>query len=651
MVVMLLALAEFVYSGLYDTIIMGFENKLRVLGSLNSGLIDGDEHAQLNDFAQETSVCYDPGRDHLYLGYATGPKVVRFDYKNRVFDAWETSSLPNSAHLAFDIVENQILSAEYASSNLRVFSIRENSVIQTVSGPGEIQGLACDVSNIYVVVTNTLFVTKRTSINWHRVGSIASGFVWGISVDGQNTLAVLDLHSAELVVVSSTNAKVLEKKPVVDENSQEYQKYLPLRGVAKVPDGYVVGSLIEPLLINTSEKKIQTLASSQDQQREKRNIFKKIAMVLAKVRENAGLTYMPSVIITDDLKSLVYVVDTAADEFHSLDGYVDPTILEEGIIDSWTKNRPYISGVKFWEDYGLMKSSYFPVLDKNHKVRGLLATDINISIIQDKTFSAVQRVAYSGSITLLAGIILAFMIARRIVKPIQIMKNFALRVAAGGYGETIHTQGAHEIQNMMEAYNNVSAVVCQNLISLKESSKSLDISRKTQELKKSLESISGDVIWKSDEYLFERKTSSESCLFQKNEKVVMLDGLESPESGAAMNVFFDCVRDDSAQNILGLVHDMGLKKRWAMVYDIHSRVLYWDCAEKMVLKKISEETMAETPIVMENMSHIQIEKGSFYLIGDEETGEMRVYRERLKNVDSCSVQTWQNNCRTILRGT
>ena len=235
-------------------------------------------------------------------------------------------------------------------------------------------------------------------------------------------MAVLDLHSAELVVVSSTNAKVLEKKPVVDENSQEYQKYLPLRGVAKVPDGYVVGSLIEPLLINTSEKKIQTLASSQDQQREKRNIFKKIAMVLAKVRENAGLTYMPSVIITDDLKSLVYVVDTAADEFHSLDGYVDPTILEEGIIDSWTKNRPYISGVKFWEDYGLMKSSYFPVLDKNHKVRGLLATDINISIIQDKTFSAVQRVAYSGSITLLAGIILAFMIARRIVKPIQIMK-------------------------------------------------------------------------------------------------------------------------------------------------------------------------------------------------------------------------------------
>ena len=148
---------------------------------------------------------------------------------------------------------------------------------------------------------------------------------------------------------------------------------------------------------------------------------------------------------------------------------------------------------------------------------------------------------------------------------------------------------------MMEAYNNVSAVVCQNLISLKESSKSLDISRKTQELKKSLESISGDVIWKSDEYLFERKTSSESCLFQKNEKVVMLDGLESPESGAAMNVFL-IVRDDSAQNILGLVHDMGLKKRWAMVYDIHSGVVL-GLVRKMVLKKISKRQWLRLPLL------------------------------------------------------
>jgi len=203
----------------------------------------------------------------------------------------------------------------------------------------------------------------------------------------------------------------------------------------------------------------------------------------------------------------------------------------------------------------------------------------------------------------------------------------------------------------MQAYNNVSTVVCQNLLSLKESSKSLDISRKTQELKKSLESISGDVVWKSDEYLFERNTSGKSCLFQKNDKVIMINDLESPEAGAAINIFLDCMQDDNAENIIRLLGEMDLKKQWALVYDTRKKVLYWDCTEKTVLKKISEETKSETSIEMENMSQIPIELNSIYLIGYEKAGELLEYRETLKNYDSNSVQSWQNYCRTILRGT
>lgn len=616
---LLFALAQFVYAGLYETIIQGFEGKLRVLGSLNSALIDGSQHFLLNDFRQETAICHDPVNDLVYFGYATGKMVTRMHVPDNRFDGWESPDVPGAAHMAFDQIGRQLVSVEYQGSNISVRDIRTLELKKVITSPGQPQGLACESNNLYAVITNTLFCTSLSVTNgeWITIGKITDGHIWGLTVDSRGMLAALDMQKSTIIRFSSTNTAMHEIVSIGKTNTAEHAKYLPLRGIARIGSKYICGSPIEPVTVEATTGELRPMNIGQDKNRSLRDVYADMTGVLSKVREKAGLTYMPSVVITRDLKSLVYVADSVADEFHSLDGYVDPTVLEEGIIDSWTKNRPYISAVKFWEDYGLMKSSYYPILDTSGTITALLAADINVSIIRDKTMDAVRRVAVSGSITLLAGIILAFSIARRIVKPVMNLKEFALRVAAGGYGEQINASGADEIRQLMIAYNAVSTSTGKTLEALYASSAALDTARKIQELKNTLDGMAGASVF-GPSYRASRLAGSNVSLSQTKSHVCIVGGLQGSGLASAVSVVLQNKPQSMADDVLALIRGMGIRYTSCILWDSVQHVVSWDCGLPLDLYVWRKKSGTIEKVCMEGKNDLRLDGESMACLGYQE---------------------------------
>lgn len=617
MSVLLFILAQFVYSGLYETIKQGFENKLRVLGSLNSSLIDGKKHLLLNDFRQETAVSYDPVNDCVYFGCATGKFITRMNESKNKFDKWLSPELTSVAHLAFDQLGRKLLSVEYQGSNIFVHDPKTCRVQKTIACPGELQGLACEKSNLYVVITNTLLYKNMSDPHgeWIASGIITTGYIWGLTVDSQGKLAALDMKQSAIIRFPATNATLSETLLInTKTETSGKMKYLPLRGIARVGKKYICGSPIEPVSIAVASGVLRPLQIGQDAKRSLRDLYAELVGILSRVRQKSGLTYMPSVVLTQDLQSLMYVVDSATDEFHSLDGYVDPTVLEEGIIDSWIKNQPYISAVKFWEDYGLMKSSYYPILGTDGTIRALLAADINVSIIKVKTMEAVQRVAVSGSVTLLIGILLAFSIAKRVVKPVMLLKEFALRVAAGGYGEEIKASGADEIKQLMIEYNTVSVNMGRTLEVLHASTTALDTARKMQELQALLEKMAGAVV-SGPSYKASRMPGSKVSLCRTKNTLCIIGGLRDVKLASALSVVVQDTIQTMGDKLFEMIKGMGVRYTFCILWHSQNHALSWDCGSPLdvYLWRKKKGTLAKARL--EGRNALQLDDESMAWLG------------------------------------
>lgn len=72
--------------------------------------------------------------------------------------------------------------------------------------------------------------------------------------------------------------------------------------------------------------------------------------------------------------------------------------------------------------------------------------------------------------TLLALIIIVFVLAHKIASPVKKLKNAALNIAAGEYGESIHIQGPPEVVELANTLNTMSECLEEQIQRLRESS-------------------------------------------------------------------------------------------------------------------------------------------------------------------------------------
>ena len=229
----------------------------------------------------------------------------------------------------------------------------------------------------------------------------------------------------------------------------------------------------------TAKSSILNYKSAYD---DEKALYLKYVYPMINIKRKLDLTYLYTCILIDKGEALSYVIDASQDETHSFVGSEDVDKPEEKLKDVWLKGNTYLSDIKYWEEWGLLKSAYSPIFDSNGEVKGIAGTDVNISVIKKKTRSALSKACLIGLFSLVIGIWVSVYITRRLTKPIGQLTDIALRVAAGQYGDQIKIDEPLELGKLSIAFNDMSQSLKTTFSQLARSNQELESKKCHQEL-------------------------------------------------------------------------------------------------------------------------------------------------------------------------
>lgn len=153
---------------------------------------------------------------------------------------------------------------------------------------------------------------------------------------------------------------------------------------------------------------------------------------IARIRQRLDLTYLYTQAFGGE-QDIVYVLDGTTGEEHSPIGSPDDLTKQtrDGLIEAEEQASVYVSPVEYQEQWGLLKTAAAPVYDASGEVSSTAGADVNISVILVATQNALFASTLIGIGSILACLLVALVIVRRVARPIEALKDRALTIAAG----------------------------------------------------------------------------------------------------------------------------------------------------------------------------------------------------------------------------
>lgn len=154
-------------------------------------------------------------------------------------------------------------------------------------------------------------------------------------------------------------------------------------------------------------------------------------------------------------------------ELQITDLYLVP--IQSSEIQTIPKNI-HITPIYKGKDGEKVMTGYAPIFDANGHIMGLMAADINVSLIDKKFQESLFLIILCAGFTILIVVSTLFVIANKISRPVQKLNNSALAIAAGQYGESVQVGGPREIAELANTLNTMSECLYENINRLKENS-------------------------------------------------------------------------------------------------------------------------------------------------------------------------------------
>lgn len=181
---------------------------------------------------------------------------------------------------------------------------------------------------------------------------------------------------------------------------------------------------------------------------------------LRRAKSKLNLTYLYTFYRPENAGPLdiIYTLDANIDTDHSFSGDAD-VLPEDSVYDMYGRillDELYLSEIVEWEEWGLIKTGYAPILDSANLVNHVIGADINVSIIETRTRVFLLQTIAIGTLLFAITIMISFWVARAMIRPIQSLNETALAVAAGEYGLQAPVSGPTEFRNLCRAFNGLS---------------------------------------------------------------------------------------------------------------------------------------------------------------------------------------------------
>lgn len=185
--------------------------------------------------------------------------------------------------------------------------------------------------------------------------------------------------------------------------------------------------------------------------------FARHAPMYRALRERVGLTFLyTEVYIGGD--RIRYILDGSVGEDHSPPGFLDtvPDADIDALVRAQVEGTPFVSGIRQWEAWGLVKVSAAPIRNRQGEIVALAGADVDIGVIRSKTRNALFAVLGVGALLLMVSGLVSLWVAQSITRPLRDIKYAALTIAAGQYGARVKSTAADEIGRLAASLDRLS---------------------------------------------------------------------------------------------------------------------------------------------------------------------------------------------------
>ncbi|SKB46901.1 HAMP domain-containing protein [Sphingopyxis flava] len=173
---------------------------------------------------------------------------------------------------------------------------------------------------------------------------------------------------------------------------------------------------------------------------------------IRRIQQQLNLTYLYTQVL-GGTSDIYYVLDGTQGEEHSPPGSTDEVTDETraGLRQLQEAGAIYVSPIEYQEQWGLLKTAAAPVLGEDGRIAASAGADVNISVIQVATQNALFMSAMIGVASIIACLLVAMRLVRRIADPMEALTGNMLQIAGGRAHSVARVFGPREVERLAGA--------------------------------------------------------------------------------------------------------------------------------------------------------------------------------------------------------
>ncbi len=436
----------FVYFSIRQTIIDGFDRKLLAISGATAAFLDAEVHASFQRRRTITALCTGP--DGQLLGWDADTRdLVAIDTTAGGATPLGLRTAGPVRALAFDSGRGRLLALAADGRRLEQFVITPPQPLPELV-------LATGVDGIFADVGHLAAWSGRTVLRVAPENGACAPLPWTLPepmsalcrAGAGAELFAITTDGAALLTLAA-DGRVLRRQSLVAGDTEDAA---PPRLHAIAATGgalYAAGPALAT--IAPHDGSVDWSGTALGYLSEQAPFYRRYREPFIAIRNAAHLTYLYTYVYLGDDR-IYYVLDATEGEGHSLPGAEDrlPTPASiEGARRSQFLAQPWVSPLQQWEQWGLVKTSSFPITTADGRTVALAGADVDGGVIREKTRWALFAVHFVGAGSLLAGGLVSLLVTRSLVRPLREVKETALRIAAGYF---------HRSQNVGDARGETS---------------------------------------------------------------------------------------------------------------------------------------------------------------------------------------------------
>ncbi len=446
----------FVYGSIHRTILEGFDRKLLALSGGTAAFIDADAHAVYQRHRTITTLTGGPGGQLIGWDPATVELLSIEPATGGALPLTLRTAGPIRS-LARSPAGDRLFALSAAGDRLERFALTPALPLAPLTPTTRLDGIYFERTLLSGWQGVQLFrVDPDTGACSPLPIRLPEG-VAALCFDAvANQLLGLSADTRALVAID-LKGNVLQRTPFETAAESPDSAALLPHGLALAGDRLFTGGAVLAA-IEPATGRLEQSATSPGYLSEDAPFYRQYRDPFIAIRNTAHLTYLyTSVYLGED--RLYYVLDGSVGEKHSPPGSIDRIPSAEGIDGAQRAQllgHPWVSPIQKWDQWGLLKTSSFPLRASDGRIVALAGADVDISIIREKTRWALFAVLFVGAGSLIAAGLVSLLITRSLTRPLRHLKESALRIAAGDYATPAPAAGGHETAGLAAALHRLS---------------------------------------------------------------------------------------------------------------------------------------------------------------------------------------------------